>query len=161
MTERKGRPAVRLLAAALSAWLAAWPALAAVPERISYQGYLRETGGIATGARTMVFRLYASSAAQTPLWTSPEADVLVSTGLFHVVLEPAGIDWENGAWLEVEINGTRLSPREELLAAPYAIDAQRLSGRRFATGPVAPSTAAAGDLWYETSAGELRFFNGS
>ena len=84
-------------------------AVAAVPQRISYQGFLRESGGLALGNKTMVFRLYASSSATTEFWTSPSLTVTVSTGLFHVTLEPTGVDWEaNGAWLELEVNGMGL-----------------------------------------------------
>lgn len=139
---------------------AAWPA--GVAERITYQGNLRESGVLVTGTKSMRFRLYDDPSAGNLLWDSGAADVAVSTGVFRVVLAPSGLDWEAaGLWLELEVEGVALSPREELTAAPYAIDALLHSGKRYTSAAAAPASPAAGDLWYDTGAGALRFFNGA
>ena len=109
----------KTLAVALSAFLIAgtWPAnlaLATVPQKISYQGNLRQSGILVTGNKSMVFKLYSSSTSTSVLWTSPAYSVVIATGLFQVSLEPS-IDWEGtNPWLEVAVEETTLSPREEL-----------------------------------------------
>lgn len=122
-------------------------------ERITYQGNLRESGVLVTGTKSMRFRLYDDPAAGNMLWDSGAADVAVSTGLFRVVLAPAGLDWESGLWLELEVEGVTLSPREELTAAPLALNALLHSGKRYTSAAAPPASPSPGDLWYDTAAG--------
>lgn len=131
------------------------------PQKFTYQGNLRQSGFLVNGTRSMAFRLYASSDAITPLWTSPPYSVPVSTGVFRVALEPAGIDWEaGGLWLELEVEGTKLSPREELNSVPFAINASLHSGKKYSTSLAQPASPGTGDLWLDESIGTLKFYNG-
>lgn len=133
-----------------------------VPVRFTYQGNLRQNGFLVNGSRSMVFRIYDSSTSASELWTSPAYAVSLSTGVFRVVLEPAITDWESGAlWLELEIEGDRLSPREELTSAPYSINALMHSGKRYDTAASAPAPRALGDLWLDSVTNTLKFWNGS
>jgi len=138
------------------------PLSAAVPGKFTYQGNLRQAGFLVNGRRSMVFRVYASSSAVSPLWTSAALDVEVSTGVFRAALEPVIADWESGSlWLELEVAGTKLSPREELTSAPYAVNALLHSGKRYTTAASAPAGATIGDLWMDTVSSTLKFWNGT
>ncbi|MFH1619460.1 MAG: hypothetical protein ABIG11_06095 [bacterium] len=138
------------------------PADAAVPVKFTYQGNLRQSGALVIGSRSMAFRIYSSSDGAVPLWTGPALSVAVSTGVFRVNLEPAGLDWENGSlWLELEVEGVKLSPREELTASPYAINSLYHSGKRYATAAVAPASPVLGDLWLDSNVNTLKFWDGT
>ena len=132
-------------------------ARAAVAERVTYQGNLRESGLLVTGSRSMTFRLYDAPAAGTLLWASGATAVSVSTGVFRAVLTPSGLNWESALWLEVEVAGTVLSPREELTAAPFAANALYHSGKKYTSAAAAPASPGVGDLWFDTGAGTLKF----
>ena len=132
------------------------------PQKFTYQGNLRQSGFLVNGSRSMVFNIYSSSNAITPLWTSAPYSVQVSTGVFRAALEPAGIDWEAGSlWLELEVEGTKLSPREEITSVPFAINASLHSGKKYTTSLSPPTAPATGDLWMDTSFITLKFWNGS
>src|SRR3989338_7395653 len=135
---------------------------AEVPVKFTYQGNLRQSGFLVNGQRSMVFRIYASSFSATELWASPAYNVSLSTGVFRTTLEPVIADWQSGnLWLELEIEGNRMSPREELTSSPYAINSLMLSGKRYTTSAVAPAASAAGELWYDTSLNVVNYWNGT
>ncbi|MDA8131644.1 MAG: hypothetical protein M0011_09100 [Elusimicrobia bacterium] len=141
-----------------------FPAAAAaeVPVKFTYQGNLRQNGFLVNGSRSMVFRIYDSSTSATELWASPAYNVDLSTGIFRVTLEPSIADWETGSmWLELEIEGNRMSPREELTSSPYSIDSLMLSGKRYTTAASTPTASAPGELWYDSSSGLVKFWNGA
>ena len=137
-------------------------ASAEVPTKFTYQGNLRQAGFLVNGTRNMVFRIYDSSAAVNPLWTSAVSSVQISTGVFRATLEPVIADWETGSlWLELEVEGTKLTPREELTSSPYAVNSLMISGKKYTTASSAPTGAGAGDLWMDTVSGNLKFWNGT
>jgi hypothetical protein len=144
-------------------FLADPPALnAEVPMKFTYQGNLRQGGFLVNGNRSMVFRIYSSSDALAELWTSPVYDVSLSTGVFRVTLEPVLADWQDGnLWLELEVAGNRMSPREEVTSAPYSINTLMLSGKRYTTSASAPAAGTVGDLWMDSVTSTLKFWNGS
>lgn len=138
------------------------PARAEVPVKFTYQGNLRQGGFLVNGQRNMVFRLYDSSTSAAGLWTSPAYNVQFSTGVFRVVLEPVLSDWQTGAlWLELEIEGNRMSPREELTASPYSVNSLMVSGKKYTTASSAPAGPGLGDLWMDNVTGTLKFWNGA
>lgn len=149
-------------AAAAAFLLSASPVWAAVPGKINYQGVLKESGVLVSGAKSMVFRLYDSASGGAPLWTSAASPVSLSTGAFRAVLQPTGVNWESGGrWLELEVEGTKLSPREELAAAPYSMNALLHSGKSYTYAFAAPASPSPGDLWYDSSVSILKFWSGS
>ena len=134
---------------------------AEVPLKLTYQGNLRQVGFLVTGQRSMMFRIYASSFSTTELWASPAYDIRVSTGVFRVVLEPVLPDWQTGSlWLELDVEGNRMSPREELTSVPYSINSLMLSGKRYTTAASAPAAPVAGELWYDSAVNAVKFWNG-
>lgn len=141
-----------------------WPLAvhAEVPVKFTYQGNLRQSGFLVNGQRVMVFRIYDSSSSATELWASSAYDVSLSTGVFRVTLEPSISDWQTGSlWLELEVEGNRLSPREELTSSPYAINSLMLSGKRYTTAAAQPAATVPGELWYDSAANVVKFWNGT
>lgn len=138
---------------------------AEVPVKFTYQGNLRQSGFLVNGQRSMVFRIYDSSTSVLPvslLWTSPAYDVSLSTGVFRATLEPVIADWQSGnLWLELEVAGNRMSPREELTSSPYSINSLMVSGKRYTTAASAPVAAAPGELWYNSASNVMSFWNGA
>ncbi len=104
---------------------ASWPASAAVPEMISYQGVLKESDGsvVSDGVYTIDFRIYNVASGGEFLWSETQ-DVDVTDGLFSVILgNVVAIDlaFDEAYWLGVSIGGdAELAPRAPLAAAPYA-----------------------------------------
>ena len=112
---------------------------AAVPEKINYQGKLKESGALVTATKAILFKIYDASTAGNQLWQSGNpagtaANVSVTSGLFTYVLGGAndetdlsGIDWENNTcYLEVKVEATILSPREQLISVPSALSVRGL-----------------------------------
>ncbi|MBI5201165.1 MAG: hypothetical protein HY925_06235, partial [Elusimicrobia bacterium] len=139
-------------------------ATAAAPQTIGYQGFLRESGGLAVGNKTMVFKIYPSSdVAAVAVYNSGNMTVTVSTGIFHVSLDVTGVNFESAnAWLEITVNGTVLSPREQLTSGPYAINSLYHAGKRYISSGTTPSgTVAPGDLWFDTAGNVLYYRTGA
>lgn len=135
---------------------------AEVPVKFTYQGNLRQSGFLVNGPRSMVFRIYDSSTSAAELWTSPAYNVQLSTGVFRVALEPALADWQTGGlWLELEVEGHRMSPREELTSSPFAINSLMVSGKRYTTAVSSPVASAVGELWYDSSQNVVNYWNGT
>ena len=96
---------------------------AAVTSGISYQGRLTSPGGAPlNGTYTMRFVLYDTAVAGSALWDSGDMSVAVSGGLFTVILGVDQSDFNGQAvWLNIIVDGETLSPRQEILPAPYAL----------------------------------------
>jgi hypothetical protein len=123
---------VVLLLAATGAWAgpdergpaAPLAPAAVVSDTISYQGRLLDSSGSPVdGTTVMTFTLYADPNDMTPLW-SQISSVPVEDGLFNVNLavDPAHFDGR-ALWLGVWVEGDaqEMTPRQPLLAAPYAL----------------------------------------
>jgi hypothetical protein len=101
----------------------ATPMAASVSSGISYQGRLTDPGGVPLdGTYTMRFVIYDNGVAGSSLWDSGNVNVAVEKGLFNVQL---GVDQASfngqGLWLSIIVDGETLSPRQEILPAPYAL----------------------------------------
>lgn len=95
----------------------------------TYQGQLRSGGVPANGSHNFVFRLCSSAGPDDVLQSFPPAGTIavdVADGLFTQELA-FNADHFNGAqrWLEVEVEGATLTPRQELTATPYATHSAR------------------------------------
>ena len=99
---------------------------ARVAQQFTYQARLREAGLPAHGSYNMVFRLYDASAGGT-LITSTGGIVAVNNGIFTVKPFWGTPDYPGqDRYLEVQVNGSILSPRHLITPAPYAFTADRL-----------------------------------
>ena len=104
-------------------------ALAQTPvgNAFTYQGQLKDAGAPYSGPADLEFRLYTAAVGGSLIGTDVITGVPVGDGVFSVELD-FGLDAFNGdaRWLEVRVNGTTLTPRQNVTPAPYALHA--LSG---------------------------------
>ncbi|MFO8101742.1 MAG: hypothetical protein R6U37_06225 [Dehalococcoidia bacterium] len=105
------------------------PAGARVPCEVSYQGYLTDSAGTPIDAPvSMVFRIYDSGTAVTPVWQETHSNVEVNDGLFTTILGSGSpmeaINFNQTLWLGVEVNGDgEMTPRQQFTSASSAIHA--------------------------------------
>ena len=139
------------------------PASAEVPAKFTYQGNLRQSGFLTNGNKTMTFRIYSAATGGTELWASSPMTVQVSTGVFRVTLEPTAAVWQSASlWLELQVESSVLSPREEITSSPYSVSSLLHSGKKYTTTTgTAPADPIAGDLWMDTGSNSLRYYNGA
>jgi hypothetical protein len=111
----------RLPTVIVSVSLLAATVMAAVPNRIVYQGRVTKASTPVTGVHSFVARLIAADGSE--LWKSSEMSIVLSaSGEFSLTLEPTGIDWvRDTPRLEVTIDGEKLDPPESFAASPYAL----------------------------------------
>lgn len=98
---------------------------AELTKQMTYQGRLTDGGGNpVNGPRNMVFRLYTAETGGSAIWEEAHNNVQVTNGLFNVVLGAnTALDEANfhqTLWLETVVAGETLTPRQQLLGAPYA-----------------------------------------
>lgn len=118
--------ALALIPAAL---LLAVSAHAVTPGQINYQGLLLgDQGAPITGAVDLVFRIFDVAEAGTSLWTETHPDVPVLDGVYDVLLGASapitpGLVAGGALYLEIQVEGETLTPRQRLVAVPYAVHA--------------------------------------
>ncbi len=119
MTRAVCRSAIALVLGAITGW-------ADSPGMIHYQGRLTLGTNLYSGPVNLVFRMYDASTGGTLLHTSTTAATAVD-GLYATVIGQHGVagDLDEAltnakGWLGVQVNGTTLTPREPVLAVPYA-----------------------------------------
>jgi len=118
--------------------LASTAIFAAVPQKFNYQGTLKEGGIFVTATKTMEFSIFDASSAGTKKWTSGQQTVNIINGSFRYVLEPTAVNWGTGPYyLEITIDGTVMSPREEIISSVYAIMAASIEDGAVVTQSIA------------------------
>lgn len=105
---------------------------AGAPLKISFQGRLDESGVPAVGAKTFVFKLYDALSGGTLVWTGDSQPVALVNGVFSAILAAGAPTLSTAAfagarYLEITVDGVPLSPRQEMVSAPYALVAQALA----------------------------------
>ena len=99
-------------------------AYADVPNEIRYNGRLKSYQTPVTGTKQIKFQIYASATGGTALWDSGYLSVSITSGIFSCVLTP-NVDWrKKDLWLQLIVDGKELTPREKLMAQPYALQAR-------------------------------------
>ena len=127
------RNRIRLLLA-LAFLLASAGSHAVVPGEVNYQGLLLDSGGNpVTGNADFVFSLFDVASGGVALWTESHDDVPVLDGVYDVVLGSTtpltpGLVAGGDLHLEISVDGETLSPRQRLLAVPYALSAASVDG---------------------------------
>jgi len=117
----------------------------ATSRKINYQGRLMENGDPVGDSipvqKPLTFKLFDAESGGTELWSSGPQIVTVSKGLFNYVLGsnvPLNINWESGdIYLEITVDGTVLSPREEITNAGYAFLAENVVDGAITTDDIA------------------------
>lgn len=90
-----------------------------VPTKITYQGILYESGAPFTGTKNFVFTIGT--------WSETQNNVAITNGRYSVVLgsiTPLTVDlFKNSSSLvlQIQANGTNLTPNIDLISAPYAM----------------------------------------
>lgn len=134
---------VLVIALAYTAW-------AAIPQTISYQGYLKNTDGTpVNGTRTMTFAIYdMSSGAGAPLWAESQS-VATTDGIFSVHLGsvsplPASLFDNASLYLGISVESDpEMTPRQQLTTAPFSFRAATAdSVTSLAPGAVATANLA-------------------
>ena len=102
-----------------------FPAHAAAPAEINYQGKLADSSGNPlTNNFSIRFRVCGSpDGADCGYYDRTFPAVPVTNGVFNVVITPPASAFQGGTerYLMVSVNGTDLSPRQKLVASPYAL----------------------------------------
>ena len=103
---------------------------AQVPMLLGYDGYLLENKKPANGVRNMEVRLHDAASKGKLLYNEKVGKVSVSNGEFYFEYgSKLGEALKGGSyWMEVVVNGKAQSPRERLVAVPFALksgDAQQ------------------------------------
>ncbi|MBI5209457.1 MAG: hypothetical protein HY927_05720 [Elusimicrobia bacterium] len=112
------------LARALAALvvLAGAAVAASVPNIMTYQGRLKESGSLVTGTRSVEIYLCDLPTGGSCYSASGPQNVSVISGIFKSTFSVAGvINLGNPPWyVDVRVAGTPLTPREQLTTTPYA-----------------------------------------
>jgi len=110
---------------------------AAPPQTMSYQAYLKDSGGLPVNSTEVItFRIYDALTAGTLLWSETLPSVVITDGLFSVELGATTAlpktSMDNPLWLSIEIaTDGEASPRTALLNTNNAFvaeSAQTLNG---------------------------------
>lgn len=108
--------------------------MTSVPHLVSYQGVLADgDGNPIDGLRTITVTVYDVPSGGAALWGETHPDLVFSDGNFSVLLGsvdalPDDLFDQTGRWLEIQVDGVTLSPRQQFTAAPYALNAEKLDG---------------------------------
>jgi hypothetical protein len=123
---------------------------AEIPQLISYQGKVTESGGnpVADGSYTMRFQIYDQLIGGSPLWDSGAQSVDLSDGVFNVMLGGTGqptlnLAFEDDYWLQVLFEGVLQTPRRRLGSVGYSYMASGLVPGTEVSGAVDSGTFAA------------------
>jgi hypothetical protein len=106
------------------------------PQKMNYQAMLTDEAGqpLVDQAVDLVFRIFDQEVGGSALWSETHNVRTSLTGVVSLVLgavSPIDVAFETQTWLEVQLDGSVLSPRLELVASPYAFraaDSDRLGG---------------------------------
>lgn len=141
-----------ILALALAAAL---PFASVHAEPFTFQGHLAQAGMPLTGSPDLAFSLYNTETGGSPLVAPITAtNWPVVDGVFTVDLDFSGVAFDGSArWLQVEVDGTPLSGRIEILPAPVSASSNALRGRSVAaTAPLDGQVLSwSGGAWIPTT----------
>ncbi len=125
----------------------------AAPSLIGYSGRLVDNDGVAySGPHDFVIGIYTAATAGTPVFEESFEDVPVDEGFFYLLLANnavVGGDDLDGVvaghdtlYLQVEVDGTVLSPRQRIAAVPWALG----QGRSARLQSIATASCDAGQV---------------
>ncbi len=136
----------KLASIVTSLFLFAVAAFAALPQTISYQGYLKDITGAPVNSPLgvpMTFSLYSSMRPESgAVWQEPMKLVVVANGIYSTTVgsatQPITAPFDVPYYLGIDVDGTKL-PRQPLSSVPYAFRAGCNAGDMVAcyTGPPA------------------------
>lgn len=109
------------------------PLFAEIPQLLNYQGRLLDTAGdpVVEGTYAITFSIYDADVEGTVLWTETHPAVLVSDGLFNILLGsvtplPNAVFNDVTRYLGITVGSdAELAPRTRLISSPYAFHSSR------------------------------------
>ena len=112
----------------VSVLVAFWPSfsLGAIPQSINYQGRLTNAAGSPVNDTVdLVFDICADSLCSRPLWEESQTGVIVTDGLFGVLLGsitpiPPSVFSGSVRWLSISKDGIPFVRRLRMISVPYA-----------------------------------------
>jgi outer membrane protein assembly factor BamB len=128
--------------------LMAAPATAQTDTTITYQGQLQNASGPFTGTPGMEFRLFDSLINGNQIG-DPEffTAVPVEDGLFKVELDFGVGTFDGGArWLEIEVSGAILEPRQKITGSPWSHQALSVAVGSVGSDQIAAGAVGADEL---------------
>lgn len=92
--------------------------IAQIPQTMNYQGLLQDDNGdpVADGNYTVIFTIYDAATTGNSLWTETRT-ITTKGGFFNLTLgenTPLNISTDAQLWLNVNVEGTDLTPRTQL-----------------------------------------------
>jgi hypothetical protein len=135
-----------------------------IPTTVGYQGYLQENGAPVDGDKNFTFSLYTTQTNGTPIWTETKtltvSDGLFSTSLGDQVSLPKNINFnQNNYYLNVNVEGTDLLPRQKFDALPFAKVTYGL--RASSSAPTSATNTNAGEIYFNTTSGSIYISDGT
>jgi hypothetical protein len=125
------------------AWSGALAGRVPVSTAFTYQGRLTQAAAPVRGSADLTFQLFDVPTGGVPI--GPQVvvnDAPIVDGLFTVELDFLAGAFDGGPrWLAIAVNGTPLTPRQQLTAAPFALHAPAAGGladAQSASGPGLP-----------------------
>ncbi|UCC78600.1 MAG: tail fiber domain-containing protein [Candidatus Zixiibacteriota bacterium] len=95
--------------------------ITSVPRSISYQGILKDSGGdpVADSVYSVMFRIFNVESGGTSLWDET-VPCTTSAGVFDAALSNVNLPFDEDYWLELEVGGEILDPRQKMHMVGYA-----------------------------------------
>jgi len=143
------RPIAYLIVTAVLVFALCPFASAEIPQIISYQGKVTDTGGtpVSDGTYDMRFSIYDVASGGTALWYSGTLNVQVTSSIFNVLLgeSPPAITlpFDEDYWLGVWIEGDTQTPRQRLGSVGFSYMASGLVPGTEVNGSITTGTSAA------------------
>lgn len=115
--------------------LTATTSAAQVPTKVAFQGRLMDASGAPmSGVPSMTFELFDDEVAGTSKWVETQAAVPLTDGYYAVTLgsvKPLELSAFDGTtrFIEVTVNGAKLSPRQRVASVPFALVAAGLANK--------------------------------
>jgi hypothetical protein len=116
----------------------------------TYQGFLSDNSAPANGVYDLQFTVYNSAGAGAAVGaTTTVSDLAVSNGLFTVTVSPGPGVFDGAAlWLQIAVRPgasvgdyTDITPRQPILATPYAVAAGSVAGNAVGSAELADTVA--------------------
>jgi hypothetical protein len=120
---------VALVLAVLAAAAVAPAGASGMPETIAFSARISDSGAVADGSYGFQFALFAEETGGKPLWQEDSITLQVNQGVvFHELgsrtpLAPVVLA-QGTLYLELNVNGTTMTPRVAIRSVPFALRAQ-------------------------------------
>jgi hypothetical protein len=123
-----------------------------VPHLISYQGALSDgNGNPINGTKNITVKVYSAASGGTAIWTEAYNNLAVANGVFTVLLGsnsplPDTLFDAPNRWLEINVEGVTLTPRQQFTSVPYTLNAEKLDGQDSSEFAAASHAHAGSDI---------------